>query len=391
MTTRVLLVEDEPIARRHLRELLGEFEWMTCVGEAGDGRTALELIDSLRPDLVFLDIELPELSGLEVLRRMTHDPDIVITTAYDRYAVAAFELEAVDYLLKPFGPERLRKTAERLLRTASASGDAPAPAGAAARARDVLEQLADGSRPTRLFVRDRGRVVHVPIGEIERLEAQDDYVAVITRGRRYLVYLGMAEFEERLDPRSFVRIHRSHIVNLDYVAAFATHDPTRLEVQMRDGTRLLASRTRSKTLHHLRRPLTTRSEKKKIIGRGQALLQILVEPVESDDRANDGDRVAGVSTYDDSGENGGAANDHQLRALIVVLAGRIRRGRFRLDVLHRHARRFNRRAGWCGRRLCDGGRYRCRSRRRECRVLRAQRSDDQRNRAEREKNRTIDA
>lgn len=249
MTTRVLLVEDEPIARRHLRDLLEEFEWMTCVGEAGDGRTALELIDSLRPNLVFLDIELPELSGLEVLRRMTHDPDIVITTAYDRYAVAAFELEAVDYLLKPFGPERLRKTAARLLRTAS--GDAPAPAVAAARARDVLEQLADGSRPTCLFVRDRGKVVHVPIGEIERLEAQDDYVAVITRGRRYLVYLGMAEFEERLDPRSFVRIHRSHMVNLDYVAAFATHDPTRLEVQMRDGTRLLASHARSKMLRHL--------------------------------------------------------------------------------------------------------------------------------------------
>jgi two-component system LytT family response regulator len=250
MTTRVLLVEDEPIARRHLRELLAEFEWMTCIGEAENGRTALEMIDALRPDLVFLDIELPELSGLEVLRRMAHDPAIVITTAYDRYAVAAFELEAVDYLLKPFGAERLRKTAERLQRVA-VGDESSVSSGAATRARDVLEQLADGSRPTRLFVRDRGKIVQVPIGEIERLEAQDDYVAVITRGRRYLVYLGMAEFEERLDPRTFVRIHRSHMVNLDFVAAFASHDPTRLEVQMRDGTRLLASRARSKALRHL--------------------------------------------------------------------------------------------------------------------------------------------
>ncbi|MEP6730893.1 MAG: LytTR family DNA-binding domain-containing protein [bacterium] len=253
MTTRVLLVEDEAIARRHLRELLAEYEWMHCVGEAGDGITALALIDALRPDLVFLDIELPELSGLEVLRRMAHNPDIVITTAYDRYAVAAFELEAVDYLLKPFGADRLRKTAERLQRGMQlSSGDVLSPpTGAVTRARDVLERLADGSRPTRLFVRDRGKVVQVSIGEIERLEAQDDYVAVITHGRRYLVYLGMAEFEARLDPRSFVRIHRSHIVNLDFVAAFASHDPTRLEVEMRDGTRLLASRTRSKALRHL--------------------------------------------------------------------------------------------------------------------------------------------
>jgi two-component system LytT family response regulator len=253
VSVRALLVEDEPIARRHLRDLLAEFDWIECIGEAGDGRSALALIDSLRPDLVFLDIEMPELSGLDVLRRMTHDPAIVITTAYDRYAVAAFELEAVDYLLKPFGAERLRKAVERVRRgVPSAVGEEPSAADSAiGRARDVLENLTDGARPTRLFVRDRGRVVHVPIAEIERLEAQDDYVAVLTRGRRYLVYLGMAEFEERLDPRTFVRIHRSHIVNLDHVAAFAAHDPTRLEVRMRDGTRLLASRARSKTLRHL--------------------------------------------------------------------------------------------------------------------------------------------
>jgi two-component system LytT family response regulator len=249
---RAVIVEDEPISRTQLRTLLKGFEWLNVVGEAGDGRSGLHLIESLRPDLVFLDIEMPEMNGLELLKAMPDEPDVIITTAKDRYAVAAFELEAVDYLLKPFGAERLRKAVERIHR--DDRDDPPrVPGGSAARARQVLQRAPESGPLTRVFVRERGKAIQVAIAEVERLEAQDDYVALHVKGRRHLVYLPLADFAQRLDPARFVRIHRSHIVNLDFVAALASHDATRAEVQMRDGSRLLASRARTPALRQLAR------------------------------------------------------------------------------------------------------------------------------------------
>jgi two-component system LytT family response regulator len=252
MRARVVIVEDEPIARAQLRDLLADVEWIDVVGEAADGRAGATLIDELRPDLVFLDIEMPELSGLDVLGRIRHDPAVVFTTAYDRFAVAAFELEAIDYLLKPFGRDRLRGALERV-RRALGQGRNPSDAPLASRARDAIGQFTGGASSTlaRIFVRDRGRIVPIAVSEIERLEADDDYVAVHTRGRRFLVYLGMNDFESRLDPERFLRIHRSHIVNLDHVAALVPFDATRLQVDMKDGTKLIASRTRSRELRGL--------------------------------------------------------------------------------------------------------------------------------------------
>jgi two-component system LytT family response regulator len=247
MKTRAVVVEDEPIARRQLCDLVSEIDWIDCVGEAADGLTAVRVIDDLKPDLVFLDIEMPELSGLDVLRRIEHDPAIVFTTAYDKFAVAAFELEAIDYLLKPFGRDRLHAALERVRRMVRTSDDEPV----GRRAEDAITQSAGDGTLTRIFVRDRGRIVPIAVLDIERLEADDDYVAVHTGGRRYLVYLGMNDFEARLDAQRFLRIHRSHIVNLDYVAAMSPFDGTRLQIQMRDGTKLIASRTRSRELRGL--------------------------------------------------------------------------------------------------------------------------------------------
>jgi two-component system LytT family response regulator len=217
------------------------------VGEAADGVSAIEAIDALKPDLVFLDIEMPELNGLEVLRRIKHDPAIVFTTAYDKFAVAAFELEAIDYLLKPFGRDRLYAALERVQRNLNVGSDE----SVATRARAALDQMSPSGPLTRIFVRDRGRILPIAVNDIERLEADDDYVAVHSRGRRYLVYLGMNDFEHRLDAQRFVRIHRSHIVNMDHVAAMTSFDATRLQVEMRDGTKLIASRTRSRELRGL--------------------------------------------------------------------------------------------------------------------------------------------
>ena len=244
MKTRALIVEDEPIPRDRLRELLDRVDWIECVGEASDGISAVRMIDGLRPDLLFLDIEMPGMSGIEVLSKVKYDPAVVFTTAYDRYAVTAFELEALDYLLKPFGAKRLNTALERVKKSLQMESGVPV----AERARSALEGRDAFSR---IFVRDRGRIIPVAVDSIDRLEAEDDYVGVHAGGRRYLVYLNMSEFEARLDPQRFVRIHRSHIVNLDKVAAFLPEDGGRLTIEMKDGTKLTASRTRARELRHL--------------------------------------------------------------------------------------------------------------------------------------------
>jgi len=252
-TIRALIVEDEPLARRTLREIIADVPWLECVGEAETGPRAVQMIDTLTPDLVFLDIEMPELNGLQVLDRISHEPAVIFTTAYDRYAVSAFELEALDYLLKPFGRERCLAALERARRMIPVNGrGGPGEASSAPplveRARSVM---ADSGPLTRLFVRDRERIVPVAAAEIERLEAADDYVEVRTKSRSYLVYLTLNDFERRLDPERFIRVHRAHIVNLDFVKQLVPFDGSRMQVEMRDGTKILASRARSKELRQL--------------------------------------------------------------------------------------------------------------------------------------------
>lgn len=158
--------------------------------------------------------------------------------------MAAFELGALDFLLKPFGRERFLAALERARR----SLDVPRDASLADRARAALS----GSGALgRVFVRDRGRILPISTEDIERLEAEDDHVALYARGRRFLVYLSLGEFERRLDPERFLRVHRSHLVNLDFVVALVPFDGSRLRVEMRDGTTIMASRTRSRELRHL--------------------------------------------------------------------------------------------------------------------------------------------
>src|SRR5690242_20507290 len=139
-TVRALIVDDEPLARRTLRDIVADVPWLDCVGEAETGARAVSMIDALTPDLVFLDIEMPELNGLQVLDRISHEPAVIFTTAYDRYAVSAFELEALDYLLKPFGRERCLAALERVRRALPMNGDRAEPTSPplVERARSVL-------------------------------------------------------------------------------------------------------------------------------------------------------------------------------------------------------------------------------------------------------------
>jgi two-component system LytT family response regulator len=240
MKRTVVIVEDEPLARKTLRDLLADADWLEIVGEATDGLAAVELINTRKPDLVFLDINLPELSGLDVLKRLVHEPAIVFTTAHDRHAIAAFELAALDYLLKPFGRARFQQALARARNALDRAEARPAlPETRAALGTALLQ---------RILIRDAGRIVPVAVREIERIAADGDYAAVRTRGKTFLVSLPLGDFESRLDPVYFVRVHRSHIVNLDFVEALEPLDNSQLLVRMKDGARIAASRTASKRL-----------------------------------------------------------------------------------------------------------------------------------------------
>jgi two-component system LytT family response regulator len=214
---------------------------VTIVAEATTGSHALRVLHELRPDLVFLDIHLPEGSGLDLVRQLPAETGVILTTAYDRYAVQAFELGAVDYLLKPFGAERLHLAVER----ARHERQSPAELPSGARARAALGE----TRPlTRLFVRDGERIVPVRVLDISRIEADGDYSALHVGRRRHLVNVPVAELEALLDPERFVRVHRAHIVNWDQVRALIPYDAHRLTVELLDGTRITASRSRTRTL-----------------------------------------------------------------------------------------------------------------------------------------------
>jgi two-component system LytT family response regulator len=245
MTTKtVFIAEDEPLAREVLRDAIYAHAGLRLVGEAADGASALAQINQIRPDVVFMDIQMPEMTGLEVLRRLSCAPHIVFTTAYDQYAVTAFELNAVDYLLKPFTRARFDAAVARLLEPAR-----PAP-------EVVGEALAQAVQRTqgrleRILVRDRGRIFPLSLNEIEYLKADSKYTAIIARGQTFLVRIGISELEAQLDPARFIRIHRSALVNLDFVDSMKADDQSQLLIQMRDGTSLMASREASKVLREM--------------------------------------------------------------------------------------------------------------------------------------------
>ncbi|MFN3789227.1 LytR/AlgR family response regulator transcription factor [Massilia sp.] len=238
--------EDEPLARDVLRDAIYANPGLRLVGEAANGAEALERITRLRPEVVFMDIQMPEMTGLEVLRRLDYLPQIVFTTAYDQYAVTAFELHAVDYLLKPFTQARFAAAVARLL-------DGPV------HARDTLDSaLAQAAsrnqapaRLERILVRDRGRIFPLAAGEIEYMKADSKYTVIAARGQTFLVRIGISELEIQLDPARFVRIHRSALVNLDFVDSMRADEQSQLQIHMRDGTVLGANRDASKVLRDM--------------------------------------------------------------------------------------------------------------------------------------------
>jgi two-component system LytT family response regulator len=243
MRGSILIADDEPLARRTLRQHLVDLGWAGPILEAGDGKTATVLANGKRPDLLFLDIVMPGATGLEVLERLDYEPKVIFTTAHGEYAVAAFELGVLDYVLKPFGRDRL----EQVLRRAQAARDGLA-APLLSRAKESLEHI----RPlSRIFVRDGGKIIPITLANLERAQAADDYVTLHVGAKDYLVGVRLADLEEHLSTKSFLRIHRSHLINLDHIVAIEQYDGARVQVAMRSGAKIIASRGGSKRLRDL--------------------------------------------------------------------------------------------------------------------------------------------
>lgn len=241
-----LIVEDEPLARETLCELIASTSWLKLIGEAADGVTAIQKIDELKPQLVFLDVDLPELNGLDVLERISHQPHVVFTTAHDKYAVPAFEFDALDYLLKPFGRERFKQTLERIRRRLF-NTQTPGPT-VLERARHAVET--GRTALTRVFVRDGDMIIPIAVRDMIRLEACDDYTAIYLADAKYLVHVSLTEFTARLDPESFLRVHRSHTVNLNHVKSAEEFD-RRLVLYLSDGSEVTASRSGTQEFRRL--------------------------------------------------------------------------------------------------------------------------------------------
>jgi two-component system LytT family response regulator len=246
MKLTALVADDEALARRRLAALIADVPWAQQVGEACDGLEAVQLAQSLQPDVVFLDIRMPELSGVDVVRRLRQGPTsplVIFTTAHDQHAITAFELGAVDYLLKPFGAPRFLAAIERARSARPHENSA-----VLARAQDLLSQPNPVASLDRIFVRDGNAIVPVPLTAIEHAQAQDDYVMIHAGARRHLMSLRIRDLEQWLPNPPFLRVHRSHIVNLDHVDRIIGLDGARFEVMMKNGAAIPVSRARSQEI-----------------------------------------------------------------------------------------------------------------------------------------------
>lgn len=248
MSIRTLIVDDEPLARRRLRRLLGAHQSLEIVGEAGDGESARQSIESLRPNLVFLDIQMPGLSGLEVVSRLDHRPHIIFVTAHEEFAVRAFEEQALDYLLKPVEPERLARAVARIEERV---GRPQGPAGDAARLGQVLDALARArSEHRKIAVRQGAKILLVDAVRAMFFRAEDKYTVLYTNDAEHVLDRTIDDLERTLDPDTFVRIHRSVIVNINCVRDLTTIEGGRYAVTLTDArqSRVFASRSGVKVL-----------------------------------------------------------------------------------------------------------------------------------------------
>jgi two-component system LytT family response regulator len=232
---RVVIVDDEPLARVVVREYITMHPGVEVVAECANGFEAVKAVSELSPDLVFLDVQMPKLSGFEVLELIGRQVPVVFTTAYDQYALRAFDVHAIDYLLKPFNEQRFAEALARARERLAARDTAPVDAL-------VSETRAKQTPLERVLIRDGSQVHVLPVDKIDYVEAQDDYVAFRSEGKSYLKDQTLGVTEALLDPARFVRIHRSYLLNLERIARVELYAKDSRIAILRDGTKLPVSR-----------------------------------------------------------------------------------------------------------------------------------------------------
>lgn len=238
---RTIIVEDEELARNLLKSFLKDAENIELIAECENGFEGVKAINELKPDLVFLDIQMPKITGFEMLELLDHKPHIIFATAYDQFALKAFEYNAADYLLKPYSKERLLEAIEKVAERISIEGPDS----------DVAEKVSDYPREEfldRIVVKDRHKIHIIPVDQIRYIESMDDYVMIYTRDGRYMKQKTMKYLEGALNPNNFIRIHRSYIVKIEEINEIQQYEKESYIVILHDKTKLKASKTGYKNL-----------------------------------------------------------------------------------------------------------------------------------------------
>jgi two-component system LytT family response regulator len=230
-TLQILIVDDEELARRLTREYLSHHNDINILGECENGLQAVQAITEHNPDLIFLDIQMPKLSGLEVLELTCRNSGVIFTTAYDQYALKAFDMHAVDYLLKPFSQQRFDEALDKARKMLGQ---------VTPELRNLLAQPA--SKLERLLIRDRGQVHIISVNKIDYIEAQDDYISIHSEGKAVLKTQSLSELETQLDSGEFVRIHRSYIIRVDALKGIERASKDSHVAVLHNGTQLPISR-----------------------------------------------------------------------------------------------------------------------------------------------------
>jgi len=241
MNTTCLIIDDEKLARELLHEYLDGYPEIEIIGECAKGNEAVEKINKLKPDLIFLDVQMPGMNGFDVLEEIDHEPYVIFTTAYDQYAIKAFEKNAVDYLLKPLDQERFRQAVNRALKRKTVEHS---------NLEDLLKSVKAGGKnfESHLFVQKSEKLFNLPVEEIVYLEASGDYTVITTRNDQFVSSSGIGRLEEIMDPDTFIRVHRSTIINLNYLKEIERHFNGGMVVKMQSGKSFPVSRTYAKLI-----------------------------------------------------------------------------------------------------------------------------------------------
>ncbi len=228
---KTVIIDDEPLAAGIVKEYLGAFSEFEVLGMFHDGFQGLKAIQELTPDLIFLDVQMPKITGFEMLELVENPPSVIFTTAFDEYAVKAFDAKAIDYLLKPFSAERFNQAIDRYLKELKSS------------VVEVTEFESLAEKTNRIVVRVKNEIKVISTPEIEFFEAQDDYVAIHVSGNKYLKKITMKSLENSLDQSKFVRCHRSYLVNMDHITKIEPYEKDGHLIRLKSGAQIPVSKT----------------------------------------------------------------------------------------------------------------------------------------------------